>query len=176
MPRKLRVWHARQEACSCVTRRQEVWPQRLCGRPKTYINQGRLRPSQYRVEKYHHRPYAWLSLTLPMCTFRVIKKKTRKDADYIFIHQPCSCSSLYTTHWMQLPNLSAEKDNPRRIDILLKSINQLINFLSQFGLVWFHGISTIVGYLMPNSLYTYILDIYDLVWLSLKAYQPLWVI
>ena len=27
------------------------------------------------------------------------------------------------------------------------------------GLVWFYGISTIVGYLMPNPLYTYILDI-----------------
>ena len=28
-----------------------------------------------------------------------------------------------------------------------------------FGLVGFHGISIIVGYLMPNSVYTYILDI-----------------
>ena len=30
-----------------------------------------------------------------------------------------------------------------------------------FGLVWFDGISTIVGYLMPSPLY--ILNIYDLV-------------
>ena len=28
-----------------------------------------------------------------------------------------------------------------------------------FGLIMFYGISTIVGYLMPNSLYTYILNI-----------------
>ena len=28
-----------------------------------------------------------------------------------------------------------------------------------FGLVGFYGMSTIVGYLMPNPLYTYILDI-----------------
>ena len=28
-----------------------------------------------------------------------------------------------------------------------------------FGLVWFDGISTIVGYLMPNLLHTYILNI-----------------
>ena len=27
-------------------------------------------------------------------------------------------------------------------------------------MVWFYGISTIVGYLMPNLVYTYILDIY----------------
>ena len=31
-----------------------------------------------------------------------------------------------------------------------------------FGLVGFYGISTILAYLMPNSLYKYILDIYDL--------------
>ena len=33
-----------------------------------------------------------------------------------------------------------------------------------FGLVDFYGVSTVVGYLMPNPLYTYILNIYDLVW------------
>ena len=33
-----------------------------------------------------------------------------------------------------------------------------------FGLVWFYSISTVVGYLMPNSFYAYILNIYDLVW------------
>ena len=38
-----------------------------------------------------------------------------------------------------------------------------------FGLVGFYGISTIVGYLMPNPLYTYILNIYDL---GFMAYQP----
>ena len=44
------------------------------------------------------------------------------------------------------------------------------------SLVWLYGISTIVGYLMPNPLYTYILNIYDLVWLAFMAYQPLLVI
>ena len=42
-----------------------------------------------------------------------------------------------------------------------------------FSLIWFYGISTIVGYLMPNLLCTYILNIYDLVWLWFMAYQPL---
>ena len=41
------------------------------------------------------------------------------------------------------------------------------------GLVGFYGISTIVGYLKPNPLYIYILNIYDLVWLGFMAYQPL---
>ena len=43
----------------------------------------------------------------------------------------------------------------------------------RFGLVGFYGISTIVGYLMPNPYYTYILNILDLVWLGFMAYQPL---
>ena len=42
-----------------------------------------------------------------------------------------------------------------------------------FSLVAFYGISTIVGYLMLNPLYSYIFNIYDLVWLGFKAYQPL---
>ena len=42
-----------------------------------------------------------------------------------------------------------------------------------FGLVGFYGISTVVGYLMPNPPYTNILNIYDLLWLGFKAYQPL---
>ena len=42
-----------------------------------------------------------------------------------------------------------------------------------FNLIVFYGISTIVGYLMPNLLYTYILNIYDFVWLGFMAYQPL---
>ena len=31
-----------------------------------------------------------------------------------------------------------------------------------FGSVWFYGISTIFGYLMPNPFYTYMSNIYDL--------------
>ena len=38
---------------------------------------------------------------------------------------------------------------------------------------WVDGISTIVGYLMPNPLYTYILNIYDWVRLGFMAYQLL---
>ena len=42
-----------------------------------------------------------------------------------------------------------------------------------FGWVGFYSISTIVGYLMPNPVYTYILNMYDLVGLGFIAYQPL---
>ena len=32
---------------------------------------------------------------------------------------------------------------------------------AEFGLIGFYDISTIAGYLMPNPLHTYILNIYD---------------
>ena len=35
----------------------------------------------------------------------------------------------------------------------------VLSFWFWFGLVGFYGISTIVGYLIPNPLYTYILNI-----------------
>ena len=37
----------------------------------------------------------------------------------------------------------------------------------------FYDTSTIADYLMPNPLYTYILNIYDLFWLGFMAYKPL---
>ena len=59
--------------------------------------------------------------------------------------------------------------------MILKQYNsaQIIGYV---GCVLFYGISTIVGYLMPNPVYTYILNIYGLVWLGFMAYQPLSVI
>ena len=43
-------------------------------------------------------------------------------------------------------------------------ITSMHTFLNRFGLVWFYVISTTVGYLMPNLLNTYILNIHNLVW------------
>ena len=42
-----------------------------------------------------------------------------------------------------------------------------------FSLIWSYGISTLVGYLIPNPFYTYISNIYELVWLGFMAYQSL---
>ena len=41
------------------------------------------------------------------------------------------------------------------------------------GLVCFHGISTIVVFLISNPVYKYILNINDLVWLGFMAYRQL---
>ena len=43
-----------------------------------------------------------------------------------------------------------------------------------FGVFWFYGLSTIVGYLTPNPLYTYVLKIYDFVRFGFMLYQPLY--
>ena len=48
--------------------------------------------------------------------------------------------------------------------------------LVQFGLVWFYCISTIVGYFMPYPIFTFVLNIYDLVWLGFMLYQLLQII
>ena len=62
---------------------------------------------------------------------------------------------------------------------LRNCIHWYVHFLCKFqtvvctyGLVAFYGISTIVG-LMPNPLYTYMLNIYDLVSFGFMAFQPL---
>ena len=49
----------------------------------------------------------------------------------------------------------------------------LFNVKAKLSLLWFYDVSIIVSYLMPNPLYTYVLDIYDLVWLGFMTYQPL---
>ena len=46
----------------------------------------------------------------------------------------------------------------------------LLVILIGLVLVGFYGISTLVGYLKSCPLYTYILNIYDLVWLGFMAY------
>ena len=47
------------------------------------------------------------------------------------------------------------------------SLNIYIEYIG-FGLDWFYGI---VCYLMPNPLYTYISNIYDLVWFGLVLWH-----
>ena len=71
------------------------------------------------------------------------------------------------------------------VELVLWQINQcrlfyakssLYVYITYIFLVEFYGISTIGGYLMPNPLYTYIWNIYDLDWLGFMAYQTLQVI
>ena len=53
----------------------------------------------------------------------------------------------------------------------LGSFKNVIKKMFDSGLVLWH--INIVGYLIPNPLYTYILNIFDLVWRGFMAYQLL---
>ena len=97
------------------------------------------------------------------------------------LYPPCGA---LTPPWKGLFYIGCKMASVIDVGIILWHINHcsLFNAKSSlyiyikyiwFGLVGFYGISTIVGYLMPNLLYTYILNIYDLVWLGFMAYQPL---
>ena len=44
-------------------------------------------------------------------------------------------------------------------DAVAKIYNNFTREMALFGLIFFYGISTIVGYFMPNPLYTYIINI-----------------
>ena len=50
----------------------------------------------------------------------------------------------------------------KEILIFLDCLNT--NYITIKCFVWVYGISTIVDYLMPNPVYTYILNIYYLIW------------
>ena len=57
---------------------------------------------------------------------------------------------------------------------ILKISAIIITFLKEIGLVRFYGISTIVGYLMPNPLYTYIKYIWFVNTYSWKHFKWVW--
>ena len=56
---------------------------------------------------------------------------------------------------------------------LEKNYKVVIGKLKGLGLISFYDISTIIGYLIPNPVYRYILNIHDLVCLGFMAYQHL---
>ena len=49
------------------------------------------------------------------------------------------------------------------MDIVIIADCTLTFYCSSSCLVWFYGISAIIGYLMPNPVYAYILNIFGLV-------------
>ena len=113
VPRMLRVGLVRQGSylgttCSC-----EMWPQGLCGRLKTYINQGIFWPRRMK-QKYRevspknrtvtpvsvHFSQLELPLTLPIRKSRVIKKRKEAKQIIIFIHRRCCLFLLYKQKYL----------------------------------------------------------------------------
>ena len=67
-------------------------------------------------------------------------------------------------------DLGGKMESPNRVQSPAEVVNVIFVW---FNWVGFYGISTLVGYLMPKPLYTYILNIYNLVWLGFMAHQSL---
>ena len=83
-------------------------------------------------------------------------KRVRNIPKTLSVLKLCSGVSIPDTHFAD--------------SLLISKISVKSVWFCLFG---FDAISNIVGYLMPNPVYTYILSIYDLVWLGFMAYQPL---
>ena len=91
------------------------------------------------------------------------KSVLENDTQTPLFWHPNGSSNLGQTTW---PN-----DNQQQKENLQNC--GLCDLLS-FGLVWFYGKSNSVGYLIPNNLYMYLLNIY--ISFGFMAYQPFWVI
>ena len=61
---------------------------------------------------------------------------------------------------------------PARASHVTPSPSVILQMVSSAPIFLFYGISTIIGYFMLNHLYTYILNINDLIWLDFMAHQP----
>ena len=114
-----------------------------------------------------HTKNVWKLIVCTSYIYIYIYIQNRK-LQYLYIKLPSIEASLYRR---------AAMETLVWFDLVLWHIKhcRLFNAKSSlwFGLVGFYGISIIIGYLMPNPLNAYILNIYDLVWLGFMAYQPL---
>ena len=86
-----------------------------------------------------------------------LRRFSQTIVDFWFI-----CFMAYQPSWVTLVwySLVLWHINHCRLFNAKSSLYMYINIW--FDLVRFHGISTIVGYLMPNRVITYVLDIYEL--------------
>ena len=97
---------------------------------------------------------------LEMFLVKIWKLKFQLNRQLLFIvsdHQSSSISNSGDRPFLLLWECTGKIG----ITSFFKLIFNLLNGV-WFGLVWFYGISTIVGHFMPNPVYTYILNINDL--------------
>ena len=48
------------------------------------------------------------------------------------------------------------------LEVMENGMSIFTRLVGKFGLVWFYGILTVVGYSMPNPVYTHIFNIYNM--------------
>ena len=123
----------------------------------------------------------------PDCIFE-IHQLWQSGFSRVYSNSCCCCSFepeiiniSQSSHKMYNNNILNFQESVRILNACIKKFSKPIECTTYiylylyilFGLVGFYAISTIAGYLMLNPLYSYLLNIYDLVWLGFAAYQPL---
>ena len=120
--------------------------------------------------------YLYLNMWLLFIIFLSMWVSSDNDSEIFFkTHLNTFCFNFFRFRWAFLITWFCKvlwHINHYRLFNTKSSLYTYIKYI-WFGLVGFYGISTIIGYLMPNPLHTYILNIYDLVWLGFMAHQPL---
>ena len=86
----------------------------------------------------------------PLTAYLKLSQDFVRTTEYIYIYIYIYILKMFHKFWNKVATS----------EIFL--VNFIV-FLFSDGLIWFYGISTIVGHLMPNPLYTYILNIY-IIW------------
>ena len=68
---------------------------------------------------------------------------------------------MYDLVWFSFMSYQKKKKKEKKKERIFNAKYPLYIYSNHigFGLVWFYGISTIVGYFLPNPVYTYIFDI-----------------
>ena len=98
------------------------------------------------------------------------------QSGFYMVYSNCCCSCWFeakiiktsqSSHKMYSNNIVNFQESTTILNACPKTVWKLIEGTIHikyvgFGLLGFYGISTIVGYLIPNPLYTYILNIYEL--------------
>ena len=103
---------------------------------------------------------------------------TETTASWSYFYTKIYIDFKYENKLIFNPSLLVDLHLWNTLDLKLHGRSYWVDHLVSPIRVWFvwgrfYGISTIVGYTMPNSLYTYISNINDLVWLGFMTYQQL---
>ena len=143
------MWHARRRCVYMKNVGRRCDHEDLHGQPENYIDQGRFQLGQNEAEKqrgftekpYHH-PYVWalslslwLSLSLPMHTFWVIKGKEKKQI--IFLYISIVVFLCYTKFVILLVNVNIHSYQFFYQKLIFFPIKEFrILFLVEFFIIW----------------------------------------
>ena len=66
---------------------------------------------------------------------------------------------MYSNNILNIQESTTILNDKKAWKLIEGTIYDIITVRCRFGLVWFYSISSIVGYFMPNPVFTYVLNI-----------------